>query len=443
MQTDESSSVSIDINQADDSGLLSEDMESSDEDVVILRRGGRKLRVICSDSEDDDDENVVFLDRSNPDPQPGSSRDMTVDLDLLENFHLRRYGKLSRNLRELECREELIDWLKEVEKNPSAGRATFDQRREELELAANWRQEDREHREIYFDIRITGSSVKGYWVLRAEGKRNVLSSYYAANMRLGASQARIDRNANYRNPEHPLHDSIQNSRKTTNEVRPPMDIVYVASLIHPDNMGVDLWETIKSIEPVQQGNKMRDYVGKYNGNKGRFSMRGSNFTKPGGNQEIYNRTVDSDDSVYCVEKKIILCNSTYTKEIGEGFLMAYGHKYNEIHGVERYIMTEAATPPADLIKKAHKYAVDGVPMFEFVEDLDRSNPPLWATLDLVTTLPYTICKKDLIIRYDPNFPDDKRHYKSFKNFDRLVEEFGYPPEEYFITIDGSRNHLRY
>ncbi|OXA60869.1 uncharacterized protein LOC118434259 [Folsomia candida] len=423
--------------------------DSDDENVfTVCSRKRKALPIVSSDeseSEDEEDDGDDILDRSSPDPQPESSSDMTADLDLPQNFHLRRYGRLSWNLRELERREELIDWLKEVEKNPSAGMAAFDPRREELELAANWRQEDREHKEVYFDIHIKGSRVKGYWVLKADGKRNVLSSYYGLVMRGNVSQTTDNKNAEYRDPEHPLHDVIKDSNRTSNEAKPPMDIIYAASLIHPDNMGVDLWETIKTIESVQVGNKFEDYIGKYNGDRGHFSIRTSNFSPKGSNQEIFNRTVDSNDPCYCIEKKVILCDSTYTKEIGEGFLMAYGQKYNKIHGVERYIITETSTPPSDLIKKAHKYVVDGVPMFEFVEDedLDRSSPPLWATLDQVTTLPYTICKKDLIIRYDPNFPDDKRHYKTFKNFDRLVEEFGYPPEEYFVTVDGSRDHLRY
>ncbi|OXA57656.1 uncharacterized protein LOC118434823 [Folsomia candida] len=421
MQTDESSSVSIDI---DDSGLMPEEMESSDEDVLRVNRRGRRLRVIESDSKDEADE---------------------VDLDLPANFHLRRYGRLSWNLRELERREELIDWLKEVEKNPSAGREALDPRREELEVVANWRQQDREHQEIYFDIRIPRSPVKGYWVLKSDGKRNVLSSYYAAQMRLNVSQTRSDGNAAYGDPEHPLYDVIKNSNRTCYVARPPMDIIYVASLIHPDKMGADLWETIKSIEPVQEDNQLQDYIGIYNGNQGNFSMRTGNFSPKEQNRSIFDKTIGSNDPEYCIEKKVILCNSTNTKEIGEGFLKAYGHKFNKIHGVERYIITETAKPPSDLIKKAHKYAVDGVPMFEFVEDedLERSSPPLWATLDQVTTLPYTICKKDLLIRYDPNNPYEKRHYKSFKNFDRLVEEFGYPPEEYFVTVDDSRDHLRY
>ncbi|OXA41887.1 uncharacterized protein LOC118438951 isoform X2 [Folsomia candida] len=151
MQTDDSSSVPIDIDP-DDSGLVSEDVESSDEYVMRVDRRGRRSGVIYSDSEDEEDEDDDDLDRSSPDTQSGSSSDMTADLDLPENFHLRRYGRLSWNLRELQRREELIDWLKEVEKNPSAGREAFEERREELELAANWGQQDREHLEINFDI---------------------------------------------------------------------------------------------------------------------------------------------------------------------------------------------------------------------------------------------------------------------------------------------------
>ncbi|OXA59589.1 hypothetical protein Fcan01_04338 [Folsomia candida] len=276
MQTDDSSSVPIDIDP-DDSGLVSEDVESSDEYVMRVDRRGRRSGVIYSDSEDEEDEDDDDLDRSSPDTQSGSSSDMTADLDLPENFHLRRHGRLSWNLRELQRREELIDWLKEVEKNPLAGRAAFDQRREELELAANWRQQDGEHMEIYFDIHIPRSRVKGFYVFKSNRRRNALASYYAAQMRLSVSQARSDASESYRNPEHPLHDVLKESVQTSDEARPPMDIIYVASLIHPDNMGVDLWETVKSIEPVQNGNKFENYIGIYNGNKGRFAMRASNF----------------------------------------------------------------------------------------------------------------------------------------------------------------------
>ncbi|XP_035715715.1 uncharacterized protein LOC118438926 [Folsomia candida] len=244
------------------------DLSDSDEEDVftVCSRKRKALPIVSSDeSEDEEDDGDDNLDLSNSDPQPSHSRDINPDLDLPENFHSRRYGKLSNNLRELERREELIDWLKEVEKNPSAGRAAYDQRREELELAGNWRQQDREHGEIYFDIRIPGSPVKGYWVLKSDGKRNVLSSYYAAQMRLSVSQTRSDANESYRDPANPLHDVIKDSMRKSVEARPPMDIIYTASLILPANMGVDLWETMQSVEPVQ------DYVGIYNGDLGRFS----------------------------------------------------------------------------------------------------------------------------------------------------------------------------
>lgn len=45
------------------------------------------------------------------------------------------------------------------------------------------------------------------------------------------------------------------------------------------------------------------------------------------------------------------------------------------------------------------------------------------------------------MRYDPQFPDDKRHYKTFKTFAKMVEEFGDPPPNYFITKDHSRDEL--
>ncbi|XP_035702523.1 uncharacterized protein LOC118434006 [Folsomia candida] len=265
--------------------------------------------------------------------------------------------------------------------------------------------------------------------------------YYAAQMRSTGSVSKANKNAQYRDPEHPLYQVIQDSKKASKEATPPMDIIYIASLIKPEIMNENLVETMKLIEPVQSGDGLQDYIGKYSGHNGQFTMRPDNFYLRTGNQVIYNRTYGSDKPRCCVEKRVVLCDSTYTKEIGEGFLMSFGQEYNRVHECERYPITEASTPPADIIKKAHKYVNDKVPMFEFVEDLDRCNPPLWATVDQVTTLPYTFCKKDLIMRYDPQFPDDKRHYKTFKTFAKMVEEFGDPPPNYFITKDHSRDEL--
>lgn len=74
---------------------MSEDVESSDEYVMRVDRRGRRSGVIYSDSEDEEDEDDDDLDRSSPDTQSGSSSDMTADLDLPENFHLRRHGRVN------------------------------------------------------------------------------------------------------------------------------------------------------------------------------------------------------------------------------------------------------------------------------------------------------------------------------------------------------------
>lgn len=101
-----------------------------------------------------------------------------------------------------------------------------------------------------------------------------------------------------------------------------------------------------------------------------------------------------------------------------------------------------ATPPPDIIRKAQKYADDGVPLFNIIQDGDQAHPPPWATLDEVTTLPWTVSQKDLIVRYDPRHPDVKRHYKNFQNLKQLIDEFGEPPTTYYVTGDGSRDDLK-
>ncbi|XP_035710729.1 uncharacterized protein LOC118436533 isoform X1 [Folsomia candida] len=208
-------------------------------------------------------------------------------------------------------------------------------------------------------------------------------------------------------------------------------------------MGIDVFETLKSLEPVPNGAGMEDYIGSYCG-PGRSSVRPSHFipAETASHSHIFKRTVGSEDPDFCAEKKIVLCDSTYTKEIGEGFLLAYAQKYNRMHDTHRYIITETATPSAELIQKAQQYVIDEVPMFRYIKDGDRSHPPRWATLDQVTTLPYTVSPKNVILRFDPEHPDEKRYYKTFKNLGRLVEEFGDPPPSYFVTMDNSRERFR-
>lgn len=140
-------------------------------------------------------------------------------------------------------------------------------------------------------------------------------------MRTGVSQTMTDRNATYRDEDHPLHDVVKKSMRESNQARPPMDIIYVASLIPKDKMDETLLRTMKRIEPVQDGDGVEDYIGIYCGKGGRFSMRTSNFVRETGMSRIYQRTVGAEDPDFCAQKKVILCNSTYTKEIGEGFLM--------------------------------------------------------------------------------------------------------------------------
>lgn len=48
--------------------------------------------------------------------------------------------------------------MKEVEKDPSAGREILDVRRKELETAAHLRQEDRDQMDLQFDVRIPGKN---------------------------------------------------------------------------------------------------------------------------------------------------------------------------------------------------------------------------------------------------------------------------------------------
>ncbi|XP_035710730.1 uncharacterized protein LOC118436533 isoform X2 [Folsomia candida] len=175
-----------DLEDSSNSGDVARFDDEDEEVLQILKNRKRKARVIDSDSEeseDEDEEEDETLDRSTSDSGSSSSEEN-------QDFTQRKYGKLSNNYRQQVSREELIDWLKEVEKDPSAGREILDVRRKELETAAHLRQEDRDQMDLQFDVRIPGSSVKGFYVVNASGKRNRLSSYYAAVMRSGVSQAK-------------------------------------------------------------------------------------------------------------------------------------------------------------------------------------------------------------------------------------------------------------
>jgi hypothetical protein len=99
-----------------------------------------------------------------------------------------------------------------------------------------------------------------------------------------------------------------------------MDIIYVASLYRP--LGKTLFETVM-LEAVQGGPVLvQDYPGSFaGGGNGFFSMRANHFTAKQTPSQIYQRTVGSDNPMNCAEKRVVLCDSKNTKEVGEGFLM--------------------------------------------------------------------------------------------------------------------------
>ncbi len=100
------------------------------------------------------------------------------------------------------------------------------------------------------------------------------------------------------------------------------------------------------------------------------------------------------------------------------------------------------TPPPELIRKAHDYVKNGVKMFVARKNGERSHPPPWATLEQVTTLPWTVGEDDVILRFDAQNPTKKRHWKSFQTFKELVDEFGTAPPVYFVTMHGDRDKFK-
>lgn len=169
--------------------------------------------------------------------------------------------------------------------------------------------------------------MKGYYITRSDGKRNGLSSYYGSQMRGGISQAKSDRNEAYLDPSHPLHENIKMSMTQSTHNRPPMDLIYVATLFPPEEIKPNLMETHLGLEPVQseEGSNhglVEEYGGSCCGDKGQFSIRVTHLTRTVNPSEIYIRTIGRlVDPMACMEKKIILCDSTSTKEMGEGFMM--------------------------------------------------------------------------------------------------------------------------
>ncbi|OXA64742.1 hypothetical protein Fcan01_02178 [Folsomia candida] len=401
---------------------LNNNRNHAGEEVASSGRGQENEVVIDISDNEDELGSLDELNRSSTQPGPSTPQP-----------HY-RHGNLSKNKHEQLAREELLDWLGGVAKmKPRPVRN--DTMREDLERKANWGQQRYDGKlEVLFATSIPKSPVKGYYITRSDGKRNGLSSYYGSQMRGGISQAKSDRNEAYLDPSHPLHENIKMSMTQSTHNRPPMDLIYVATLFPPEEIKPNLMETHLGLEPVQseEGSNhglVEEYGGSCCGDKGQFSIRASHFTMT---SEIYIRTIGRlVDPMACMEKKIILCDSTSTKEMGEGFMMIYMQRYNRIHNCNRYIITVTATPPPDIIRKAQKYADDGVPLFNIIQDGDQAHPPPWATLD-----------EDLIVRYDPRHPDVKRHYKHFQNLKQLIDEFGEPPTTYYVTGDGSRDHLK-
>ncbi|XP_035706834.1 uncharacterized protein LOC118435243 [Folsomia candida] len=369
-------------------------------------------------------------------PQPDPSRGIPVP-------HY-RHGDLSDNVYEQFHREVLLDWLDEVMKMKVP--VSNDTKRLELEEAANWGQQRRKGKLlVQFDTKIPGSKVKGYYVIRS-GARNSLVSYYKKVMKDGISQSRRLRTMEYRDSNHPLHETIKHSNSSSKDKRPPLDIVYIATLFAKEHLNMSLIEIMKKeFGPVLEGEtllRLLYYIGIFAGTTGYFSMRDTHFTKTLDPSHIYLRTIGSLNPLACMENKVILCDSAATKQCLEGFLMAYARKTNEVVGYERYIDTDTASPHFEYIKKAIKYAEDEIPLFRIVEKGDRSHPPLWATMEEATTLPYTITEEELILRFDPDRPEVKRHYKSFQDLAHLISEVGDPPESYFYTNQKSRKEFK-
>ncbi|OXA64502.1 hypothetical protein Fcan01_01576 [Folsomia candida] len=390
-----------------------------------------------SDDEETDHDVATLENTDEVSPQPGPSRGIPVP-------HY-RYGDLSDNVYQQFHREVLLDWLDEVMKMKVPVRN--ETKRLELENAADWGQQRRKDKlVVQFDTKIPGSSIKGYYVLKADGWRNNLFSYFRRAMKDGISLSHRERNMAYKDPDHPLYDTINSSKSSSDDKRPPLDIVYIATLFAKEHVKMSLIDIMKKeLGPVLEGEtlfRLLYYIGICGGHRGFFSMRDTHFTAALTPSHIYIRTVGSPNPLACMQSKVILCDSTATKQSVEGFLMAYARKTNELLGYERYIDTATASPEFEYIKKAMKYAEDKVPLFRIVEKGDRSHPPLWATMEQATTLPYTITEEELILRFDPDRPELKRHYKSFQNMAHLISELGDPPESYFYTNDKSRNEFK-
>ncbi|XP_035704378.1 uncharacterized protein LOC110845132 isoform X1 [Folsomia candida] len=394
--------------------------------------------MFSDDGETGEEEEAGTLENTEEvNPQPGPSRGIPIP-------HY-RHGDLSDNVYEQFHREVLLDWLEEVRKMKPPVRN--DTKRLELENAANWGQQRRKGKlVVQFDTKIPGSPIKGYYVMKADGWRNNLFSYFKRAMKDGISLSHRERNMAYRDPHHPLYDTIKDSNSSSGDKRPPLDIVYIATLFPKEHLKISLIDIMKKeLGPVLESEplfRLLYYIGIFAGRCGYFSMRDDHFTATLKPSHIYIRTVGSPNPLACMQNKVILCDSTATKQALEGFLMAYARKTNEVLGYERYIDTETASPDFEYIKKAIKYADDKIPLFRIVEKGDRSHPPLWANMEQATTLPYTITEEELILRFDPDRPEVKRHYKSFQDMAHLISEVGDPPERYFYTNDKSRNEFK-
>lgn len=257
---------------------------------------------------------------------------------------------MSSEIHEQVARETLIDWLEEVE-NQKVPKQD-DEKRTQLEKAANWRQKrakkmteiqfssqipgkflkffqlfnrlnSRKLKTLYF-FQFPGSSVKGYYIMRNNGRRMVprpLSSYYRGVMKFANSTTTANRNKSYLEPDHSLHETIKKSMEDSAKLRPPLDIVYTSTLFPPEEMRGSLLETVLAIEPVQSGT-LEDYTGSFSGGgKGQFSQRSDHLIKKPIPSEIYKRTIGSTTPMMCIQKKVALMDSESTKELAEGFWM--------------------------------------------------------------------------------------------------------------------------
>ncbi|XP_035701941.1 uncharacterized protein LOC110842459 isoform X1 [Folsomia candida] len=176
-----------------------------------------------SDDEETDHDVGTLENTDEVSPQPGPSRGIPVP-------HY-RYGNLAGNVYQQFHREVLLDWLDEVMKMKVPVRN--DTKRLELEHAADWGQQRRKEKlVVQFDTKIPGSSIKGYYVMKSDGWRNSLFSYYKRGFKNGISQSQRERNMAYKDPDHPLYDTINSSKSSSDDKRPPLGHRLYCHIVH-------------------------------------------------------------------------------------------------------------------------------------------------------------------------------------------------------------------